>query len=106
MNLKYLVAPIISGAIFLSGCATQNYQNKPKKQEENWDQYFVETREQILERREKERRFRDALTETDKADKYSAAHIACGAISLREGVNGTYLVLKKRYEACMRAQLK
>ena len=102
---KLIVMPLIAGTIFIGACAGQQYQ-KQKAPERNLEQYFPETREQTYQRREKERQFRNALIETNKADKYSAADIACSSISLREGTGKNYVVLKNRYNECMRSQLR
>ena len=102
---KELVAILASGAIFLGGCAGQNYQS-PKKPKVDYDQYFPETTEEKGLRRDRERFFKDALTETGRADTYSAAQIACNAISKKEGTSGSYVILEKRFNDCIRAQTR
>lgn len=106
MDLKYLVAPVLALSIF-AGCSAQEESfQKPKKQKVDWDQYFPETIEDKNLRWGRERVFRDALVETERADIYSAAQITCNALSLRGEIKGTYYVLQKRFEDCMRMQTR
>ena len=97
----------ITGAILLGACASQQQYPPRKVRENNLEQYFSETREEKRERRIKEKRFSNKLINTGKADRYSSAQIACSAISLREQISESdYIILKNRYEECMRNQIK
>ncbi len=103
---KLIIVPLIAGAIFIGACAGQQYQQR-KVSENNLEQYFPETYEEKMIRRNKGKRFSNELINTGKADRYSAAQIACSSISLREGTNGgNYIILRNRYNECMRAQVK
>ena len=57
---KLIIVPLIAGAIFIGACAGQQYQQR-KVSENNLEQYFPETYEEKMIRRNKGKRFSNEL---------------------------------------------